>query len=240
MKAMNYDDEILGRYIDGDLDPRSTMTLETAIAGDSALAARLVALREVSMKLRGEFADVLSEEVPERLRQAVLATPTDMRSISASPGRGLFAGWRMPVFASGAAGAAGLALGLAIAPASVLAMDEDGHLVARGTLAVALEDGLASMPEGPAAIGVSFRDRDGAWCRSFESRAAEAGLAGLACVRDGVWRIEVAEAVPLRSADYAQASAAMPDSVRAAIAARQSGEPLDAAGERAARDAGWK
>ncbi len=239
MTGMTYDDETLGRYIDGELDARTTSALEAAMLRDGALAARVAALREVSLGLRGEFAEMLSEDVPERLRRAVLATPTDLRP-AAPVRRGPFAGWRLPAFASGAAGAAGLALGIALAPASVLALNEDGHVVAQGALAASLQDGLASEPGGATVIGVTFRDKDGAWCRSFETRAREAGLAGLACATPDGWRIETAAATPARSGDYAQASAAIPDAVRAAIDAKRAGEPLDAAAERAARDASWK
>ena len=236
---MSYDDETLGRYVDGELDARVISALEAALAGDPALAARVAALRAVSQELRGAFAGALSEDVPERLKAAVLTTPTDLRP-AVQARRGLFGAWRLPAFASGAAGAAGLALGLAIAPSGALALNEDGHLVARGALAAALQDGLASEPGGATVIGVSFRDKDGAWCRSFETRAPEAGLAGLACTGDGAWRIETAAATPASRGEYAQASATMPDAVRAAIAARRGGEALDAAAERAARDSGWK
>lgn len=239
MTGMSYDDETLGRYIDGELDARTISALEAAMLRDTVLAARVAALREVSLGLRGEFAAVLSEDVPERLRQAVLTTPSDLRT-AAPARRGFLGGWRLPAFASGAAGAAGLALGLALAPASVLALNEDGHVVAQGALAASLQDGLASEPGGATVIGVTFRDKDGAWCRSFEMRASEAGLAGLACATGDDWRIETAAATPARTGDYAQASAAMPEAVRAAIAEKRAGEPLDAAAERAARDAGWK
>lgn len=239
MTGMSYDDETLGRYVDGELDARTTSALEAAMLRDGALAERVAALREVSLGLRGEFAGVLSEDVPERLRQAVLTTPSDLRA-AAPARRGFFGGWRLPAFASGAAGAAGLALGLALAPASVLALNEDGHVVARGALAASLQEGLASEPGSATVIGVTFRDKEGAWCRSFETRASDAGLAGLACAHGGDWRIATAAATSARTSDYAQASAAMPDAVRDAIAEKRAGEPLDAAAERAARDAGWK
>lgn len=237
---MTYDDETLGRYIDGELDARTSAALEAAMAADAAFAARVSDMRELSLDLRGAFADVLSEEVPERLRAAVLTTPSDLAP-ARSARRTLFAGWRLPAFASGAAGAAGLALGLAVAPASVLALDDGGHLVARGALASALQDGLASEPGGETTLGVSFKSQDGTWCRSFETTASEAGLAGLACAQSGAWRIETAAATAGRATgDYAQASAGMPDAIRSAISARIAGEPLDADGERKARDAGWK
>jgi hypothetical protein len=236
---MTYDDETLGRYIDGELNARDVAALDAAIARDGALAARVSEMRAVSLELRGDFADILSEDVPERLRAAVMTGQSDLAARPVAR-RSFLSGWRLPAFASGAAGAAGLALGLAIAPASVLALDDGGHLVAKGQLAQALNQGLASEPGEGAVIGVSFRATDGAWCRSFETGAREAGVAGLACASNGSWRVETAAATAPRAGAYAQASAAMPDAVRAAIAARIAGEPLDAAAERAARDTGWK
>lgn len=239
MTDMHHDDETLGRYVDGELDGRAAAGLEADIARDPVLAARVADMRVLSLELRSIHAEVLSEDVPAHLRHAVLTTPTDLAAASAAR-RGWFAGWRVPAFASAATGAAGLALGLALAPASLLALDDGGHLVADGMLAAALQDGLASEPGGDARIGVSFRSQDGGWCRSFETSASQAGIAGLACTANGVWRVEVAAATPARTAGYAQASATMPDAVRQAIAARLAGEPLDAVGERAARDGGWK
>lgn len=236
---MIYDDETLGRYIDGELDARAAAALEAAIARDAALAARVDRMRAVSMDLRGEFDVVLSETLPERLRDAVMTTPSDF-AMPRPVRQGRVASWRLPAFVSGAAGAAGLALGLAIAPVSILALDESGHLVANGTLAAILQDGLASSPNGDALIGVSFRAGDGRWCRSFETGAEAAGLAGLACATDGVWLVEIAAVAPSRAGGYAQASAALPQTVRDQIERMIVGEPLDAAGERAMRDAGWK
>lgn len=236
---MTYDDETLGRYIDGELDARAVSALEAAMARDEALADRIADMRALALELRGAYADILSEDVPAHLTRAVLETPSDLKPVAASR-PGLFAGWRLPAFLSGATGAAGLALGLAMAPASVLAMGDDGRLIAEGQLAAALDDGLASEPGGAATIGVSFRSTDGAWCRSFQMSADKAGVAGLACADGGVWRVDTAAATPGAAKGYAQASSTMPQAVRDAIAARIAGEPLDAAGERAARDGGWK
>ena len=47
------------------------------------------------------------------------------------------------------------------------------------------------------------------------------------------------EAVP-QAGEYRQASSALPPAVLAEIDARLQGEPLDAAAERKARDAGWR
>ncbi len=46
--------------------------------------------------------------------------------------------------------------------------------------------------------------------------------------------------VQIRALDAGMASVALPESVRRAVEAEMAGDALDAAAERAARDAGWR
>jgi hypothetical protein len=141
--------------------------------------------------------------------------------------------------------AASLVLGLFIswrmfAPGGADLMDSsDGALVARGELARALDRQLAS--DNAAArvvsIGLTFRTSEGGYCRHFALR--EARTAGLACRERGEWRIPVTAAAQVSQGEHTQAAGAIPPPVLAAIEARMSGDPLDAAAEASAARDGW-
>ena len=67
----------------------------------------------------------------------------------------------------------------------------------------------------------------------------EASVAGLACRRGEDWTLEVLAAAPVAEGEV-RTAAAMPLPVLQAVDAAIDGEPLDAAAEAAARDAGWR
>ena len=117
--------------------------------------------------------------------------------------------------------------------------DGELDLVARGQLAWALTGQLASdAGTGAVSIGSSFRDRSGAYCRTFRLQH-EASFAGLACRLGENWQLQVLTAATpgtIGSHDIT----AMPMAVLRAVDAAIDGEPLDAAAEAAARDAGWR
>jgi hypothetical protein len=89
-------------------------------------------------------------------------------------------------------------------------------------------------------IGLSFRDHDGRWCRTF-ALAGTPSRAGMAC-RDADRRWQLSHLVDAGAADAGlrQAATAMPPAVLVAVDARIAGEPLDAEQERRARDGGWR
>jgi hypothetical protein len=144
-------------------------------------------------------------------------------AMAASLVLGLFIAWR---FLPG--GDAGL-----IEPAG-------GVLVARGALATALDRQLASEQgrEQPVTIGLTFRSKDGSYCRSFTLR--DARTAGLACRVKTSWRIPVTTAADFPGGDLQPAASAVPPAVLAEIESRIVGEPLDASAERDAQHANWQ
>jgi len=114
----------------------------------------------------------------------------------------------------------------------------DGAVVAQGELARALDTQLASTQPADAAarIGISFRNRDGGYCRTFQVT----GLDGLACRSEDRWVLRgmvSADAKP--ASEYRQASSADP-AILTAAQARMAGHPLDGAAERLARDGNWR
>jgi len=141
-----------------------------------------------------------------------------------------------------AAMAATLALGLLVgnfvggsepSPVEV----ENGHLVAAASLDEALDTRLASVPSSDGAhVGLTYRDRSGNICRSFQDGVAS----GLACREGQQWRVEgLFQGAERQDADYRMAGGQDPR-LAEMIAATIAGEPFDAAQERFARDKGWR
>lgn len=251
-------DEQVMAYVDGELDAEARRAFEAALAGDPTLAPRVRAQQALRDRLRAAFASDLDEPVPERLAAALqrpaapaasAATVADLDAArhARRARRRVPADWRWPEWG---ALAASLVLGLL---GGRLAWTDDAPfgagagsaLVARGALADALTTQLASAPRAAAAVqvGVSFVDRDGAYCRSFvmDSRAA---MAGLACRVGGQWQLQLLApaggARDAASGAYRTAGTELPAVLLNAIDARIDGAALDAAAERDAARRGWQ
>jgi hypothetical protein len=245
---MTFSDETVMAYVDGELDEKGRAAMDAALASDPELARRVAPHRALRDRLRGEFAPVLQEPVPERLifaARGAAARPRPTNVIPLPPQ--LRARWSWPQWA---AMAASLAVGVLVAPllwregaGGPLAV-RGGHVVATGTLARALSEQLASNQAAgaPVGIGVSFLSRNGSYCRTFLLREQSA-LAGLACREQDQWRLEaLAAATPSSAApeQYRPAASSLPPAVANTIDELIVGEPLDAGAESAARSRGWR
>lgn len=232
------DDEKLMAFADGELDAAARAEVEAAMATDPALRERIEAHRQLRQRVAGAYAGAADEPVPERLsamlmRNAEIVDLADARARKAGAARPAAPlPWRSwgAIAATFAAGIiAGQVVDLRPEPAMAT---RGGALVAQGPLAERLETELASAGTG---IGLSFRNQEGQYCRTFHSD----GLAGLACREAGQWDVQVAVGVGAEGSSYRMAGSDLPPAVLAAVEATIAGEPLDAAGEAAARDKGW-
>lgn len=230
---MSFDAATIAAFVDGELDDLTARRVERAAETDAALAAGIARHRALKVRLAAHYAPVVQEAIPDRLRSLLTvddkvdASLTDRRNAKRT---------RLGMVHWGAM-AASLVLGLTIGlrpwnPAADVAT-EGGTLVAAGSLASALDTQLASNQTGDTAvrIGLSFEDKSGRYCRSFESRT----LDGIGCREGGHWQLERT----LRgraNGDYRQASSGELAGMASAMMGR---DALDAEGERTARDAGW-
>ncbi len=249
---MNYPDDILMAYADGELDESLRGEVERAVRADPALAAIVEGHRALRRDVFAAFAGVIDEPVPARL-QPPGQGPGKVLSLDAARNAKLRAQAPLPTpspalpraWPQWGALAATLVVGVLAGSlwfdsgdAGFVSADAGGRLVARAQLDSALSRQLAGEPAAgsPVRIGVSFATRDGGYCRSFQVGAS----AGLAC-RDGeAWRISVLKEAPASSGDYRQAASATPGAVLEAIDERIAGPAFDAAAERRARERGWK
>jgi hypothetical protein len=242
--TMKFSDEMLMAYADGELDLVARAEIEAAMARDPEVARAVERHRATAARIRGAYEGVLAESVPDRLAALVsgtgsapivdFAAPRSARRLGVGP-------LRLPAWA---ALAASLALGLFVGmlvlrePAVPFA-SVDGALVARGELDTALDSQLASAAAEARAvrIGLSFRNRDGDYCRTFQLQRD--ALAGLACRSSGAWQLQVLAGAPAPEGEV-RSAAAMPIAVLRAVDAAIEGDPLDAEAEAAARDADWR
>ena len=252
---MRFSDEMLMAYADGELDLVARAEIEAAMATDPEVRRAVERHRAFAASVRGAYQSVFEEPVPARL--SALAATDDESTVElpvvqlaerraekdrrAEQAAAAAARPRLPQWAAIAASLAiGLLVGLFAMREPAAPWEESGAgLVARGDLDQALTTQLAGEGEVAAVrVGISFRNRDGAYCRAFHLQR-EAPLAGLACREGGDWRLRVLAAAARQEGEL-QPAAAMPIAVLQAVDAAIDGEPLDAAAESAARDADWR
>jgi hypothetical protein len=246
---MSYSEETLMAYADGELDPAARAALEAAMAADPGLAQRVARHRALRARLRVALDPVLDEPLPERLLESVRGAAAPRPAAKVIPlKRPAAPRWSWPQLG---ALAASLVLGALLGPLLLhppaggsAVLTRDGQMLAGGTLARALTEQLASNqpPGAPVEIGVSFRARDGGYCRSFVLREQKA-LAGIACRERDAWRLEVLAQAPTSASaagGYRPAGTALPPSVARTLDELRAGEALDASAEAAARARGWE
>jgi hypothetical protein len=243
---MRFSDEMLMAYADGELDLVARAEIEAAMAQDPGVAEAVERHRAIATRVQSAYAGVLAEAVPDRISRLVaepasavvdeLASRRDARAV-----RNAVDGWRLPQWAALAASlTTGLFIGILLTRGPAAPYEETAAgLVARNELDAALTARLATSSQAAdIRIGISFRDREGDYCRTFQMDR-EAPLAGLACRSGENWNLQVLATAPPRQGELRPA-AAMPMAVLHAVDAAIEGEPLDATAESAARGAGWR
>lgn len=246
---MSYSEETLMAYADGELDPAARAALEAAMAADPGLAQRVARHQALRARLSAALDPVLDEPLPERLLESVRGAPAQRPAAKVIPlKRPAAPRWSWPQLG---ALAASLVLGALLGPLLLhpptgggAVITRSGQMLAGAALARALTEQLASNqpPGAPVEIGVSFRARDGGYCRSFVLREQSA-LAGIACRERDAWRLEVLAQAPTSASaagGYRPAGTALPPSVARTLDELRAGEALDASAEAAARARGWE
>ncbi|HEY7753615.1 MAG TPA: hypothetical protein VH856_07355 [Steroidobacteraceae bacterium] len=244
---MKFSDEMLMAYADGELDLVTRAEIEGAMAADPEVRRAVERHRALAARVKSAYQGVMDEPVPARLASLaggpVAAPVADLvaeRSRRAAR-RAAPAAWAFPQWAAMAASLAlGIMVGVFVMRGPAAPFEETpAGIVARGELDAALTQQLAgSLGTGGPQVGISFRDRGGAYCRTFHVQH-EAPLAGLACRSGSEWQVQVLAAARAREGGL-QPAAAMPMAVLQAVDAAIDGEPLDAEAEAKARDSGWQ
>lgn len=235
-----FEEEKFFAWLDGELSPDEAARVEAEVAADPELSKLAAEHRSMTAGLRGAFGAVETRPVPERLQDMLKG---DRKVVSLADARSRRqARFAQPFWVQAAALAATLAVGVFAGSqffggSSSPVEPRAGRLIASASLGQALSAHLASAPaaSGPR-IGLTYRDKSGAVCRTFEDRAAS----GLACREDGDWRIRsLFQRAEGQAADYRMASGGDPQLMEA-VDASIDGEPFDAAQEKAAMERGWR
>lgn len=229
-------DEQIIAYVDGELGPIESLRFERAMEADRGLAEQVERHRALRDRVAGRYAPVALEPLPDRLTSMLDRGANVISFQSVRPARKT-----IPLVSRYGAIAATLAVGLVAGQLLPHGGHQGGHqgaIVAQDGLARALDSRLASAGPGSGyAIGVSFRNKAGDFCRTFGGNAAS----GIGCHHDGAWQIRqlVTGDSHATAAGYRQAGSANPATMQAAQD-MMAGDPLDAAEEKDARDGGWK
>lgn len=242
-----FNDETLHRRVDGELPPAQAQAIDAAAATDADLAARLATLRAARLTAATAF-PARSDPRDEVLAALIAAAP----SVARRPTSRRALEWSLAatrrvfrprlVLSTLAVGGAAFAAGLLAAPLLVRspALVSQSGEVSDPQLVRVLDNRLAS--EGPdsegRSIGLTYRDTDGRWCRTFA--AAQDGIGGVACREDSGWTLRALGPLAVQSGDLRTASSALPDEVLAVVDLSLAGDPLDARDEAATRDRGWR
>jgi hypothetical protein len=247
---MQFSDETLMAYADGELDADTRRQIETAMASDPTIAERVAQHRALRTDLGAAFGGVLDEPVPSRLLDAANSTPVGTRSAkvtdlnaarAAKSGKKSSNTWSWPQWT---AIAASLLIGV-LAGRSELRRDQSdmfattsSGILATGPLMAALDTQLSGTAPGDSVrIGLSFKSKGGNFCRSFTADSS----AGFACREDGQWRVRALNQAGAHATggEYRMAGSELPPAILAAIDDVMEGEALDKPQEQAARERGW-
>ncbi|MGV8941200.1 MAG: anti-sigma factor family protein [Lysobacter sp.] len=244
-------EETLMAYVDGELESGAADAVEQAMRESPEIAAAVERARALRNRMHAAYASVLEEPIPARLLDAASGPATagagahvQQRSgTRRASNRRRWGGREWSAIAASLVLGAVVVGGLRPGGGSETLQLTDNGMVATGTLAQALDTRLSGPMTAGVALGVGFRADDG-YCRTFglEPAAGSAhALAGLACRDARGWRVvALGETAPSGEA-LRQAAVAIPPGVLSEVDARLGdGEPLDAAGERAALHAGWR
>ncbi len=219
-------------WLDGELAGAAADRVAARVAADPALVALADQHRALGAGLRGAFAPVIDQSPP--------APSFGAEVIDLQARRDARRPARLPQWA---AIAATLVVGLVAGQLTVSRSDapietRGGTMVASASLDRALDTRLASAGggDGPLRVGLTFRTNDGTICRSFTDQ----GASGFACRAGEDWRVEALFGAKRGAGgDYRMAAGDDPR-LASLIDERISGEPFDAAAEKAARDRGWR
>lgn len=242
MRDEMIDEATVIAWIDGELDAERAAEIAAAVAADPALNELAAAHRAMKSRFTAAFGPISEQKVPmPKHAPASVISLADARAAREAKAKAeKKAAARPPRWMVPGAIAASVVAGLIFLQPVAMPGGSSGGITDRSdalalspSIARALDEQLSGKV-GSVRIALSFRAKDGQYCRSF----AATHLAGVACRDQAGWQLRYAGPADSEGAEYRQAGddAAQGEVIAAMIA----GDPLDAAGETKAREAGWK
>lgn len=236
-------DEELMAWADEQLDADASARVEAALKDAPDLHARGLAMRKFRQQLHATFAAELAEPAPDSLMRAARGLTPAVRAQplpQSFPIRQVARHWaQWGGLAAGLLLVAGLATTLS-GGEKLLAVQDDGRVVADGALADALDKGLTGQPQRAGVrLHLSFKDAHGNYCRIFHAPVGS----GLACHEARHWQVVALSAPPAApepEREMRLAGNELPPLVLEAAQRRIAGHALDEREEREARDQAWQ
>lgn len=228
--------EQIAAFSDGELNGEELAAVEAAVAADPALAREVEAHRALKAQLGKHYAPILDRKVPDRLSEMLSGEQESAEVVSFAKERekrGLAPALRRWAPYAGPALAASLVLAV-LAPWQASELP-DGYADAQ--LAAVLDNTLVATqaPGEDLRVLVSFQNERGEFCRAFHAGAE----GGIACRDDIGWDVRYGYVMDdPQTTEFRQAGSEA--ELFAAAQEMAAGEVLDAAGEAAAKDRGWR
>lgn len=227
---MEWNDDMLSAYHDGELPADTLVALEALLVRDAALRDRLERLRHVDAQLKSalpllelEADEPLAARIRRSRHRLTVRSPRMARPFSR----------RQASWFAVAASLFGVVMGHLLTRGMQTAA-VDTWMTASGTLEQALEQqpsGGLSIGSGSAArVMLSFKAADGRYCRAFNWQASAKAAEGLACRESGVWHLVALEATTASAAFRPAAGGAA--AIDAAMDVLGGSESLDAEAEK--------
>jgi hypothetical protein len=243
MTRANWTDEQLSALLDGELADGEMDALSQDIESDKALAGRLERLRGANAAYTAAIGSIDRQPVSAGLNAAL--APPSARVIAFRPGRiGAFVMEHRAIAAGLICAAAVWGVSAGLGPAEVSFPGANGVILAASPLHRVLEETPSSVTVKlggaiEATPRLTFATAAGGYCRQYRLNSGSAGSEAIACREQDKWRIEIATfgAAPA-SGDFVTA-AGLASALDAFIDRTIEGQPLDAAQEAQAIEAGW-
>lgn len=228
-------DELLGAYLDDELDAAARAEVERAVGENAGVALRLKRLQQADSVLRQAMAVGPAYPDAALSRRILDQAPAGVRPLWKKVAR------RWAPLA--AACVLGLLLGRFASPAGVDA--GIASLAVDAALARALDQtpsgATAAVMGGEADMELSFAAEDGTMCRQFRLISVRGASDALACRDDGEWRLRAQAALGAGGVGgYRTAGAQARSAIDIAVEAMGAVMVLDEAEEAAAIEAGWR
>lgn len=228
------DDPDFYAWLDGELPQPQASAMAARVAADPELAAFAEQHQALAGRLDAAFAPVLAAPLPDSLRQAAGFRDADIIDFAEALERRRR--WSVAGLAAAASLALGLAIGVTLPRDGGSFRSEGGQLAAAGALGEALDRQLASAGDsGGIRMGLTFREKDGRYCRTFTAAAQS----GLACRLGDSWLLEGLVRNKAPAGEYRMAAGQNP-ALAAIVDAHIGGEPLDAEAEALQVEQGWE
>jgi len=224
---VDLNDEVLGAFIDDELDAQTRAIVAARAAADPAVRARIEELRAADALLREAF----PLQAPTQAQ--IAAVEGRVGEVVKFPQRSVQSWQAVVAVAIAAAGVTLFAAGPTLH--TLTAQPAADH--AAGAFAAALESQASGANVDGVKIVVSLKTADGRYCREFERSSATGAQHGLACRSSNGWAVVALASTPTRGPGFQAAGAA--SSIDATIDALAA-TPIDPANEAVLANSGWR